>query len=237
MFEDPKYDWCSESVPQRELQGRVIQHTRGKMLGGSNGINSHSLVFPSKAMHEAWAEISGDDRWGWEEIKHCYTKFQTEQEHAGQGGSSKTDGPIQASLPRTRNTMQKAWEAVFENLGAKSVSDGPSGEAQGGFTARNAINNRPGCGTRSFASNAYLSPVLERQKLVVICGANVEKIIFEDAERRSNGGLRAVGVIYENAGKLIVATANREVIICAGAVGSPKILEHSGLGDKNILEP
>ncbi|KAF4988053.1 hypothetical protein FGRMN_9999 [Fusarium graminum] len=237
MFEDPKYDWCSKSVPQMGLEGRVIQHTRGKMLGGSSGINSHSLVFPSKAMHEAWANISGDDRWGWEGIKHCYTKFFTEQEHPVLGGSSKADGPIQASFPKTLDTMQKAWEVAFENLGAKSVSDGPSGEAQGGFTTRNAIDSRPNLGTRSFASNAYLKPVLHRKNLVVICGANVQKIIFQDTERCGGGDLRAAGVIYENMGKSIVATANREVIICAGAVGSPKILEHSGLGDKDILEP
>ncbi|KAJ4262889.1 hypothetical protein NW762_006502 [Fusarium torreyae] len=206
------------------------------MLGGSSGINSHSLVFPNKAMHEAWAEMSGDDRWGWERIKHCYSRFQTEQQHTFLGESSKTDGPVQASFPRKLSTLQKAWEAAFENLGASSVSDGPSGEAQGGFTTRNAIDSRPGQSIRSFASNAYLDPVLGRQNLVVICGANVEKIIFEDNGHGGDGGLRAVGVIYEYAGKSTVATANREVIVCAGAVGSPKILEHSGLGDKNFLE-
>lgn len=108
MFDDPQYDWCSQSLPQVGLEGRITRHTRGRMLGGSSGINSHSLIFPSKAMHEAWAEISSDNRSSWEGIEHCYSRFQTEQQQAVLGQRSKIDGLIQASLRRILSVPQKS---------------------------------------------------------------------------------------------------------------------------------
>ncbi|OHE94384.1 choline dehydrogenase [Colletotrichum orchidophilum] len=237
MFGDPNYDWCSESSPQKGLNGRVFQHTRGKMLGGSSGINSHSLVFPNKAMHEAWAEISGDDGWGWKKMRNYYRAFQTEQAQSISKQGLRNEGPIQASSPKELHILQKAWQDVFEDLGATSVADGPSGEALGGFTTTNAIDSRPGQGVRSFAGNAYLQPTLNRKNLVVITGAEVEKIVFEDDAHGNEGRLRAVGVIYEKAQRSFLVRANKEVIVCAGAVGSPKILEQSGIGNQQILEP
>ncbi|KAK1701883.1 hypothetical protein BDP67DRAFT_539155 [Colletotrichum lupini] len=237
MFGDPNYDWCSESSPQIGMNGRVFQHTRGKMLGGSSGINSHSLVFPNKAMHEAWAEISGDERWSWEEIKDYYRAFHTEQVQDMSNQNRQSQGPIQASYPKELNALQNAWEEVFDDLGARSDHDGPSGEALGGFTTTNAIDSRPGQGVRSFAGNAYLQPTLDRKNLVVISGAEVEKIVFEGDSHTDEGKLCAIGVIYEKAHKSSLVRANKEVIICAGALGSPKILEQSGIGDQQILEP
>lgn len=63
MFQDPKYDWNFRTIPQVGLDGRVIEQTRGRMIGGSSAINSHSLVYPNTAMHDAWAEIAEDPRW------------------------------------------------------------------------------------------------------------------------------------------------------------------------------
>lgn len=237
MFGDPNYDWCSESSPQNGMNGRVFQHTRGKMLGGSSGINSHSLVFPNKAMHEAWAEISGDERWSWEEIKTYYRAFYTEQVQDISKQVRQSQGPIQASYPKELNALQNAWEEVFDDLGARSDHDGSSGEALGGFTATNAIDSRPGQGVRSFAGNAYLQPTLDRKNLVVISGAEVERIVLEGDSHTDEGKLCAIGVVYEKARKTSLVRANKEVIVCAGALGSPKILEQSGIGDQRILEP
>ncbi|KAK2736915.1 choline dehydrogenase [Colletotrichum kahawae] len=237
MFGDPNYDWCSESSPQKGMDGRVFQHIRGKMLGGRSGINSHSLVFPNKAMHEAWAEISGDDGWDWKNVKSYYRAFQTEQTRGFSEEGPHNEGPIQASFPRELDVLQKAWEDVFDNLGSKSVCDGPSGDALGGFTTTNAIDGQPGQGVRSFAGNAYLEPALNRKNLVVISGAEVERIVLEHDSHNDEGRLRAVGVIYEKAQTSFLVRAKKDVIVCAGAVGSPKILEQSGIGNKEILEP
>ena len=249
MFNNPAYDWGFATTPQAGLENRVIQQTRGRMIGGSSAINSHSLVYPNKAMHDAWAEISGDGRWSWEGVKDCYRKFQEVQiplstEKGGTrtsvtvdgGGIVGLGGPIQASYPRQLNVLQRAWENVFRSLDAESHREGMSGEAIGGTTTANAIDSRPGKGERSHAGNAYLEPVIGRENLVVETEALVEKVFFQDRGVNSKEKLHAIGVRYEKGGKSIFARANRDIILCAGTFGNPQILELSGIGRRRILE-
>ncbi|KAK2010019.1 alcohol oxidase [Colletotrichum eremochloae] len=236
MFGDPEYDWCLTSTPQLELNGRTIQHTRGRMIGGSSAINSHSLVYPNKAMHDAWAEIAGDQRWSWEQMKDCYQGFKTEQTREPSRGVGQTGGPIHASYPAKLHPLQKAWEDVFTELGAKSTKDGPSGEAMGGVTTSNAIDGRPGKGVRSFSGNGYLEPAMGRENLVVECGAVVRRVVLEKSEAGRADGLRAVGVCYEKLGVQTSVEAKKEVVLCGGTFGSPQILELSGIGSKSVLE-
>ncbi|KDN71286.1 putative choline dehydrogenase [Colletotrichum sublineola] len=211
MFGDPEYDWCLTSTPQLELNGRTIQHTRGRMIGGSSAINSHSLVYPNKAMHDAWAEIAGDQRRSWEQMKDCYQGFKTEQTREPSGGVGQTGGPIHASYPAKLHPLQKAWEDVFTELGAKSTKDGLSGEAMGGVTTSNAIDGRPEKGVRSFSGNGYLEPAMGRENLVVECGAVVRRVVLEKSEVGRADGLRAVGVCYEKLGVQTTVEAKRNL--------------------------
>ena len=231
MFKDPKYDWGYETVPQQGLEGRVIQHTRGRMLGGSSAINSHSLLFPNQAMHNAWAELVGDVSWAWPEMKDWYDKF-----HAVQDGNSvlpEAEGRIAASFPKKMDALQQAWEDVFESLGAKPVEAATLGRTLGGFTTTNAIDGRPGKGERSHSGNTYLKPVLHRKNLVVKTGALVQRVMLEKTDAAE---LRATSVMYEHNGTAKTADASKEVILCAGAFGSPQVLELSGIGLQVVLE-
>ncbi|KPI34524.1 Versicolorin B synthase [Cyphellophora attinorum] len=206
MFGNPNYDWCLRSVPQKGLNGRTIEQTRGKMLGGSSAINSHSLVYPNREMHDAWASLIGDDRWGWSGIEPYYRKF---QHIIGDGGSTQHDGPIQASFPRELNQVQLAWnsngridyhERYQWQWGAKSCCD------------------------------AYLR--LAGSNLTIETAAHVEKVVT----RNEGSDVIAEGVFYRRDEKRVFAKATREVILCAGVFGSPQILELSGIGQRDILE-
>lgn len=241
MFSDPKYDWDYRTVPQVGLDGRVIQQTRGRMIGGSSAINSHSLVYPNRGMHDAWAEIAGDDRWSWERMQRFYKAFQTvqAQEVTGKGSSTVEPvacGPIQASYPRHMHILQSAWEDVFRSLGAYSDQDGVSGRAMGGLTTTNAIDGRAMRGERSHSGNSFLKPALGRQNLTVETDARVKRVVFQEHSSGETKSLQAVGVDYEKGGITFSVKANKEVILCAGAFGSPQILELSGIGSRAILE-
>jgi choline dehydrogenase-like flavoprotein len=211
MFGQEKYDWKLRSAPQKDLDGRVIEQTRGKMLGGSSAINSHSLVYPNREMHDAWAELVRDPRWAWDKVKDCYTRF---QHVAGEKG-----GPIAASYPRELNQVQRAWNDAFAEIAAVASSP-TAGQAIGGSTTTNAIDDH---GQRSHAG-AYLNVAGSNLTLKTV--AHVEKIVFQ--------GRRAVGVNYRSEGQHFYVKA-KEVILCAGVFGSPQLLELSGIGQREIL--
>lgn len=241
MFNDPQYDWGFQTIPQVGLNGRVIQQTRGRMIGGSSAINSHSLVYPNRAMHDAWADIARDERWSWERMERFYKTFQTVQvrETTGKDHSTvdaATCGPIQASYPRHMNTLQSKWEDVFRSLGAYSDEDGVSGRAMGGLTTTNAIDGGAMRGERSHSGNSYLKPVLGRANLTVETDATVKRVVFQENGSGDTKPLQAIGVTYEKGGITLSARANKEVILCPGAFGSPQILELSGIGSRGVLE-
>lgn len=241
MFNDPKYDWNFRTIPQVGLSGRVIEQTRGRMIGGSSAINSHSLVYPNRAMHDAWAEIAGDERWSWERMERYYKRFQTVQvpEVTEKGSSTVepvTRGPIQASYPRHMHILQTVWEDVFRSLDAYSDLDGVSGRAMGGMTTTTAVDGRALRGERSHSGNSYLKPALGRVNLIVETDAIVKKVDFQELGSGDAKSLQAIGVTYEKAGITLSARASKEVILCAGAFGTPQILELSGIGSKGILE-
>ncbi|KAF2997767.1 hypothetical protein E8E14_000268 [Neopestalotiopsis sp. 37M] len=231
MFGDPAYDWCYETTAQPGLGGRIIQHTRGRMIGGSSAINSHSLVYPNKAMHDAWAQLVGSESWSWKNMAKFYQTFLSEQNSSEVTEKPDTPPRIQASYPATTHTLQQAWENVFKHLGASSQKPGVSGEAMGGVTTTNAIDK----GRRSFAGNTFLDSAKLRENLRVETGAPVEKVVLEDSSH-DKFIKRAVGVIYEREGRNIFAKARKEVILCAGVFGSPQILELSGIGNPRVLE-
>jgi choline dehydrogenase-like flavoprotein len=230
MFGDHKYDWCYETTPQPGLGGRIIAQTRGRMVGGSSAINSHSLVYPNKAMHNAWAAAVDDEGWSWDQMKQYYQKFQSEQPSSETTGHEVKTPRIQSSYPAHLNLLQKAWEELFDELEFRSMEPGITGEAIGGITTTNAIDQRKG--VRSFAGNTFLNT--QTPNLTVQVNAVVQKIVFENASDHDNTK-RAVGVLYTTKEESHFARARQEVILCAGTFGSPQILELSGIGDSSIL--
>ncbi|KAF7909502.1 uncharacterized protein EAF01_003220 [Botrytis porri] len=252
LLGNQNYDWGFRTVSEQGLNGRVILQPRGKLWGGSSAINSHALVYPSSAYHDAWGSLVGaGNSWDWEGIGKYYTRFQTlqapseevrreleigdfamEGENVRKHDESEYEGGIQASYPVTLHPMQKAWTDAIQDLGYSSSKNPVEGGVLGGSTTTNAIDSCKG--ERSHAGVAFLEPSTKRDNLVVRSNVLVNKIMF--GEEKRGGKVVATGVLYsQENGKTVVVHANREVVVCAGTFGSPKLLELSGIGQRERL--
>lgn len=258
LLGDEQLDWKFQSEPETLLylardaeygepitcaagkRGRQMTHPRGKAVGGTSIINSFALINPSAAEFDAWAEL-GNEGWDWTGIKKYFRRFQTltppDQDAIGELNlahnftSSAGSGPIQATFPVTATPLQKAWLAAFGIDGLENANDPLEGHAVGGGITANHIS--PESRERCHAEAAYLRPVMERKNLSIVTGAMVQRILF----MRKNGDSKAVGscVVYEKAGKIHHVMVLKEVILAAGAFGTPQLLELSGIGDASLL--
>ncbi|KAK2735823.1 hypothetical protein FQN57_001100 [Myotisia sp. PD_48] len=233
-------DWQFQTVPQAELGGRIIKEPQGKMLGGSSGINGQAFIAPSQAGINAWAKF-GNPEWTWESLLPYYKKAYTlhlpddeTQKHLGIDWVDHTvcggDGPIQVSFPGIiQNPLAKAWIDAFKSLDYNTTADPFSGKSVGGYSNTATVN--PATKTRSFAGLEYGIPALKRPNVKIITGGLVSKIILETTQ----DGVLAKGVEVDINNDRQQVQAGREVIISAGALNTPKLLELSGIGNRDIL--
>ncbi|KAI1266507.1 glucose-methanol-choline oxidoreductase-like protein [Xylariaceae sp. FL1019] len=234
-------DWNTVTAPQTALQGRTIAIPHGRVLGGSSAINGQAFVASSKACIDAWGNL-GNAGWSWEALapyfKKCHSltvpKDDALSAHLSlkyiDADASGKSGPIRASFPDAiDNPLPKAWVETLESLGHTATGDPFSGQFVGAFT--NAATIDPDTRQRSFAASAYLKPVRSRSGLRVITGAHVTRVLFQKVQ----SSVTAARVEYVQNGATKTAHARKEVILCAGALQSPKILELSGIGDSDLL--
>ncbi|KAI0847694.1 putative GMC oxidoreductase [Daldinia vernicosa] len=243
---DPEYDWCITTEPQVGLNNRRLAQPLGKTLGGSSAINLGMVVYPSKSGFDTWEKL-GNPGWGWKTMENYFRRFHTFTEPQAKfkeefmlnylNGVHGTDGPIQVSygseegFPPFAQAWPRAWSALCKPIDGDPIA----GMCIGAFN--NAATLHPTTRERSHAGNAYFSDeIAQRQNLRVITEALVEKILF----LRPNSGPnkpRAAGVAFVGKdGRRRQVSATREVILAAGAVKSPQLLELSGIGSKERLE-
>lgn len=209
-------DWAYETVPQPHLNQRRLYWPRGKTLGGSSSTNALIYSRANRADHERWRALCGAG-WGYDDLLPYYKKAEHQQHGASEfhGG----DGPLSIADLRSPHRLSHVFLQACEETGLARNPDinGKSQEGVGLFqvTQKN--------GQRHSTAAAYLKPALRRANLTVRTGAHATRLLF--AERC------AVGVAYQHAGQLTQATANREVILCSGAINSPQLLMLSGLGN------
>ncbi|CAG8956652.1 hypothetical protein HYFRA_00011963 [Hymenoscyphus fraxineus] len=225
LFGNDEFDWKYLSEPQRSLHDRTIHHPRGKVVGGSTG--------PS---------VLGNKEWDWEHTQPYWKKFQTvnmpnqevkdflEVDYVDP--KLQTAGPIQASFPSSKDPLQKAWVETFKNLQLKRQTDPLSGTSIGGYTSSCSVTSTS---ERSHAGVGYYDAAKHRPNLHLATKAHVQKILFHEGSL-GLGGFIASGVQFIHDGIPKVVRARREVIICAGAFGSPELLELSGIGSTGLLE-
>lgn len=242
LYFDDDFDWSFTSTPQRQLGGRVISHSMGKMLGGSSAINLGMVIFPSRATFDAW-EALGNDGWGWDSMAeylrrfHTYTpptpavkeKVRYECDETLQG----KNGPVQVSFADEYTPFHEAWVPIFEVNGFKLTGDPLSGTATGAFTSGASIH--PVSKERSHAGVAYYSPeVAARPNLKVVTEAVVDKI---ELEKDASGEVVATGVWFTtNDGQRSLVKATKEVVLATGAFKTPQLLELSGIGGRSLLD-
>ncbi|KAH8600629.1 aryl-alcohol dehydrogenase [Bisporella sp. PMI_857] len=234
-------DWAFQSEPQLNLKGRVISLHQGKALGGSSATNAHVFVPPAKSLIDAW-ETLGNKGWNWDVLKDYYAKAYTSplvhpaQEHTLgiDNWTARNDGakgPIQTSFPGdSSHPIRKAWAETLKTSGYHMTQDPFLNASIGGFSALASID--PVTKERSYAVTAYYNPIKSRGNLHVITNALVEKILFEEV----GGVLQTTGVQYRYHNETKTVAASKEVILSAGALQSPKILELSGVGDASLLQ-
>ncbi|KAJ5175434.1 CAZyme family AA3 [Penicillium canariense] len=242
-YDDPEFDWCITSPPQEHLNGRCIAEPRGRTLGGSSAINLGMVIYPSRTDLDSWEQL-GNEGWNWDNLSQYIKRSQTftppsseikEQlslqyiDPAVQGES----GPLQVSFgDGPFPTFNGAWPKVFESLNHRITGDPMSGIAKGAFCNPGSIH--PTTRTRSHAGVTYYNPeVAKRPNLRVVTEALVEKILLEKKEH-ADAVATGVKFVGKDGVQKIVA-AKHEVILAAGAIKTPHLLELSGIGDGTLL--
>ncbi|KAL1835765.1 hypothetical protein VTJ49DRAFT_6095 [Mycothermus thermophilus] len=243
LYGKDEYDWNFISTPQPSLNNRYINQARGKMLGGSSALNFLMLVYPSKGNIDAWAEV-GNKSWNFEALAPYFRKFATVHAPPAPAkdllglnyvdeGKPAGDGPVHASYSEGYNATNKAWFDAFAELGLEAKSDPRDGTALGAVQNHATID--PSTHTRSFSASAYYTPeVAKRPNLVVLTETLVTKVLF-DASSGSEPIATGVEVLSKD-GQRQRISASVEVILAAGALQTPQILELSGVGGRELLE-
>ncbi len=217
------YDWGFQSEPEPHLNGRKLATPRGKVIGGSSSINGMVYVRGHAKDYDHWDE-SGAKGWAYADVLPYFKRM--ENWHSGGHGGDKSwrgrNGPLHVSRGPRKNPLFKAFVDAGRQAGYRTTDD-YNGEQQEGFGPMEQTVHR---GRRWSAANAYLHPALKRDNCNVI-RALARKVVIESG--------RAVGVEIERNGKVEIISANREVIVAASSINSPKILMLSGIGPKDHL--
>ncbi len=219
------YDWKYESEPEPHMHGRRVYHARGKVLGGSSSINGMIFQRGNALDYERWSRDSGMGDW---DYAHCLPYFKrmetclaAELDDPWRGHA----GPLVLERGPATNPLFGAFFEAVQQAGYR-LTDDVNGYRQEGFARfdRNLVRGR-----RLSASRAYLHPVLDRANLEVKTRALVTRVRFE--------GNRAVGVEYRRGRGPSRLVRTGEVILCAGAINSPQILQLSGIGNAADFQP
>ncbi|MEZ8029073.1 choline dehydrogenase [Enterovibrio norvegicus] len=218
-----KYAWQFETQAEKGLDGRKLHCPRGKVLGGSSSINGMVYVRGHAHDFDQW-EAEGAKGWNYQS---CLPYFKCAEHWSGGGNDYRGgDGPVGTcnGNDMALNPLYRAFIDAGEQAGYP-VTDDYNGYQQEGFGPMHmTVDN----GVRASTSNAYLRPALKRSNLTLIKGVTVNKIIL--------AGKTAVGVSYSKGGQTVEVYANKEIISAAGSIGSPQLLQLSGIGPKAVLE-
>jgi len=202
----PVYNWGFQTDPEPSMNGRRIYWPRGRGLGGSSSINGLIFVRGQRGDYDAWA-AAGNRGWGWEEVLPYFQRSLTSVSAIG-----------------AKHELMEAIIGAANELGIRTTPDFNGGDQEGVGYYQLFTRN----GWRSSSATAYLRPAQGRPNLQVETGAQVTRIVFE--------GARAVGVIFRREGRDVEARATREVILSAGALQSPQLLQLSGVGAGGLLQ-
>ena len=212
---NPRADWLFKTDPEPNLGGRSLNYPRGKVIGGSSAINAMIYMRGQAADYDGWRDM-GLAGWGWDEVKPLFLRqedhFAGASLHHGEGGDWRVE------QPRMRWPILDAFSDAAQDRGIPASDDFNTGTNEGvGYFE---VNQKRG--TRWSAARGFLKPVLKRPNLHLITKAQAQRLVFD--------GKRVVGVEYQGLQGKMVIKAGREVILAAGAIGTPTLLQFSGIG-------
>ncbi|KTT17428.1 GMC family oxidoreductase N-terminal domain-containing protein [Pseudomonas putida] len=218
---NPRTDWCFKTEAQPGLQGRSLGYPRGKVLGGCSSINGMIYMRGQAADYDHWASL-GNRGWAWKDVLPLFK--QSESHHGGASEHHGSSGEWRVERQRYSWPILDAFRDAAEQTGITKVDDFNTGDNEGcGYFQ---VNQRSG--VRWNASKAFLRPIKHRPNLSVLTDVQVDQVLL------SNTRARAVKAYWQ--GSWHEFSARREIVLCAGAVGSPGILQRSGIGPQQLLE-
>jgi choline dehydrogenase len=217
---NPRSDWMFTTDPEPGLNGRTLAYPRGKVIGGSSAINAMIYMRGQAADYDGWRQL-GLQGWGWDDVLPAFLKH--EDHIAPPNAFHRSGGEWRVEHPRIRWDILDAVREAAAAAGIKKIDDFNTGDNEGASYFQ--VNQRRG--RRWSAARGFLKPVLNRPNLRLETGVHVERILLE--------GRRATGVEFARGGQKVQARAAGEVILAAGAVASPQLLELSGVGNGERL--
>jgi choline dehydrogenase len=224
-IDNPRTDWLYRTEPEPGLHGRALLYPRGKVLGGSSSINGMIYMRGQSGDYDRWAEDTGDASWRWDQVLPLFRK--SEHHHTGAGDHHGAGGEWRVEKQRLSWPILDAFREAASQVGIPKIDDFNQGDNAG--SAYFDVNQKRGI--RWNTAKAFLKPAARRPNLTVMTGCHVNKLLLEKTEQ----GVACRGVQFTGGGRAFTATADSETVLCAGAIGSPQILQLSGIGPAALL--
>ncbi|MEQ9106264.1 MAG: GMC family oxidoreductase N-terminal domain-containing protein [Limnobacter sp.] len=237
-IDNPRTDWRFRTEPDAGLNGRSLIYPRGKTLGGCSSINGMIYMRGQARDYDAWATQTGDDAWNWES---CLKDFLA---HESNWRYDNPDAELAGTDLKNFHNGNGEWRVEKQRLRWEILEAFSHAAQQAGIPASDDFNRGNNFGVGYFevnqrsgwrwnTSKAFLRPVLKRPNLTVWTQAQVKNLLIE---KNASGELVCNGAVVVRAGEEVVVKAVRETVLCAGAIGTPQILELSGIGQGSFLQ-
>ena len=225
---NPRTDWLYSTEPDAGLNGRSLRYPRGKTLGGSSSINGMIYMRGQSRDYEQWAQLTGDDSWRWSNVLPAFK--QHEDYYLGADEMHGAGGEWRVEKQRLRWDILDAFAQAAQQAGIPHSTDFNRGSNEGvGYFQVNQKN-----GWRWNTAKAFLRPTCYgRPNFELWTGAQVTRLVLE--AQPGGGPVRCTGAMVWTGTELVAAHATREVILCAGSIGSPQLLQLSGIGPGDLL--
>jgi choline dehydrogenase-like flavoprotein len=217
---NPRTDWCFKTEPEAYVGHKPMDYPRGRVLGGSSSLNGMIYMRGQSANYDDWRQ-AGNVGWGWDDVLPYFIK--SEDHFAGSSEFHGAGGDLRVEQQRLHWDLLDAVRDAAEQYGIRKIDDFNRGDN----TGSSYFQVTQKAGWRWSAADAFLRPVLHRPNLRLQTHALVHRIVIE------NG--RAVGVEFDVDGQGFIARARREVVLSGGTIGSPSILQRSGIGNGERL--
>ena len=223
---NPRTDWMFKTAHEQGLNGRSIGYARGKVLGGCTSINAMIYMRGQRSDYERWVS-AGNSGWAWNDVLP-YFKQMEDYVH-GPDDNHGVGGELPVQERRVNWEILDAWRDAAEEKGIPKIKEFNTGDNFGNSYFQ--VNQRNG--VRWNAVRCFINPIKKRKNLTVLSDTHVEKILFDDVESKEP---KAMGLQIRTFGEMFgEVKANKEVILCAGAIGTPQLLELSGVGNSDLL--
>jgi choline dehydrogenase len=218
---DARVNWKLNTAPEPGMNNREIYWPRGKCLGGSSSINGLIFIRGQKEDYDQWRDL-GNVGWGWDDVLPYFKKAEG-NDRLGEPLHSR-DGPLKASSIPKKHPLVEAFKLAANALGVPTTDDFNNLTQEGVGYYQLSTHK----GLRCSTAVAYLRPARKRSNLTVLTNSQATRIVFT--------GRKASGVELFHQGKKITQQANKEVLLCAGAIQSPQLLQLSGVGPAKLLQ-